>query len=416
MLKKALNPMIVFGILVVFGQLALAHNLYVEPQVYHENPSPDKGDFSPDNPFLIVDEPDPIVDEPHIGFIDSQAIFSYLTPWDVDFFKLELTEKDLPHKGASVLVSASALPPACLETQTNYPVTALMGPGLPPPPSNVDLPFKVLPGMGVIVADNPVIEKGERPTFFIDKADPELELGIAWFLPLGLTQQCLLRPPPPCDFSNTIAQPVFIRGDYWIIMWDPSGKVQDYTANIGTSEENTIRNQKIEDFVRDNGHLHTDCHEPVNEHFSLKVSKSPDRSNPAPLEDQVLSGNVYIFVNPIFPESDITKVKFFVNGYKVKTEWYAPYDLRGTLESMEAAPLRTWRLRNGKYTLRADITFNSGGILSESAAFSISNHYKTNYTDDLYNDKALTNDRNFTSVEDELYYNENDFYHAEDGL
>ena len=231
-----------FGILVVFGPLAFSHNLYVEPQVYHENPSPGKGDFSPDYPFLIVDEPS----IPPDGLIDSQAVFSYLTPRDVDFFKIKITEKDLS-KGP-VLVSASALPPACLETQNNYPVTALMGPGLPDPPSNVDLPFKVLPGMGVIVADNPVIEKGLRPIFDLDLAEPELELGIAWFLPLGLTQECLFNIPPDCDFSNTIAQPVFLPGDYWIIMWDPSGKAQDYTANIGTSEEHTIRNQKIGGF------------------------------------------------------------------------------------------------------------------------------------------------------------------------
>ena len=138
-----------------------------------------------------------------------------------------------------------------------------------------------------------------------------------------------------------------------------------------------MRKPEIEELVRDNGHLHTRCHEPVNESFDLTVSMAPDRSKPLPLDEQILSEDVYIFLTPKFPRSEIKKVKFFLDGYRVKTERYAPYDLRGTRRSMEAAPLRTRRWSNGHHTLRADITFTSRGKLSVSASFSILNKRKS---------------------------------------
>ena len=355
--------------LAIFGQLASAHNLFIEEQILLENPAeaPPKDDFSFRNPFQID------------NVIDSQAIFSYLTRGDVDVFEFKITPADLT--SGPVLVSASALPPACVETQNNYPITALIGPGLPEPGIDRRLPFQVLCDMGVIVADNPVVKKGGRSIFDLDTAEPELGLGIGWFLPLGLTQKCLLTPPPFCDFSNTIAQPVFAAGTYRIIMYDPSGKEQDYTANIGFSEENFIPNPKIEDLVRDNGHLHTFCNEPVNESFDLAVSMTPDRSKPLPLEEQILSEDVYIFLTPKFPKSEIKKVRFFFDGSRVKTEKDAPYDLRGTLNSKNAIPFRTRRRSNGHHTLRAEITFKSKGKLSVSSAFSIFNKRKTNDDD-----------------------------------
>ena len=375
MAKKTLNLLIVFGMLTVFGPLALAHILDIEPQILEEIPVPvlpkDKSDFSFETPYLI-DKVVKIGDKKvKIGVVDSQAIFSYLTPGDVDFFKFKITPNDL--KTGPVLVSASALPPACVENQNNYPITALIGTRLPRPPVDLKLPFQVPAGKGVIIANNPVIKKGGRPIFDIDIAEPGLELGIAWFLPLGLTMECLLNPPPLCDFSNTIFQFISVPGTYWIAIFDPSGKVQDYTANIGFSEINFVPNPEIEDLVRDNGHLHTPCHEPVNESYDLAVSTKSDRSNPLPLAEQILSDDVYIFLTPSFPESEIKKVKFCLEGCRVKTERYAPYDLRGTRDSGEAAPLRTHRLSNGRYTIRADITFYSGGKLSVSAAFYVFN-------------------------------------------
>ena len=65
-----------------------------------------------------------------------------------------------------------------------------------------------------------------------------------------------------CDFSNTIARPVFYPGTYYIVIWNPTGIPTDYTANIGYSEENYQHNPDAEDLVRDNGLLHRTCHQP----------------------------------------------------------------------------------------------------------------------------------------------------------
>ena len=153
MLKKILYSAVLLGILTVFGQYAFAHNLFVEPQTLLENPSqaPPKDDFSFMTPFQID------------NVTDSQAIFSYLTPGDVDVFEFQITPEDVAF--GPVLVSASALPPACLETQNNYPVTALIGPGLPPPPVDIRLPFQVPCDMGVVIANNPVVKKRRASHF-----------------------------------------------------------------------------------------------------------------------------------------------------------------------------------------------------------------------------------------------------------
>ena len=59
----------------------------------------------------------------------------------------------------------------------------------------------------------------------------------AWFLPQGLTEQCLLHAPWLCDFSNTINTPVFVPGTYFLLIWNPTGGRIDYTANFGCRED-----------------------------------------------------------------------------------------------------------------------------------------------------------------------------------
>ncbi len=246
-----LNCTIILIILTGFAPLASAHNLFVEPQTLFKKPryAPPEDDFSFEAPFIID------------NVTDSQVIFSYLTENDVDVFEFEVTPEDVMF--GPVLVSASALPPApdCRRPKRNFPVTALMGPDASLPRNLPEgLPFNVPKGMGLIVANNPPIgEKQRRPIFEIDLIEPELQLGLKWYLPMGLTQECLTNNPSECDFSNTIAQPIFTPGFYTIIMWDPRGKKQDYTATIGTSEENRIVNLEIEDLVRNNGLLHKKC-------------------------------------------------------------------------------------------------------------------------------------------------------------
>ena len=234
-----------------------AHNVEIEPQALYSWPmfAPADDDYSWSNPRVLD------------NVVDSRAVFAYLSLLDVDVYQFTLTAEDLVE--GPVLVSASALPPACWEYQWVYPVTALVGPqaagpgsppGLPPDDGTLALPFDVPPGLGVIKAENPwICYPDQRPIFTLDEGD----LGpISWFLPSGLTQECLMTAQWQCDFSNTIAQPVFYPGTYYIVIWNPKGIPTDYTANIGYGEENYQPNPEAEALVRDNGLLHRRCHGP----------------------------------------------------------------------------------------------------------------------------------------------------------
>lgn len=222
-----MNNKILFGVaagLLIVGEV-IAHVPYIEEELVRRiGPAQPAEDYSFQNPFMIEH-----------SIEESMAVFSYLHERDVDFFKFSITPDQIgfdPITGAPTpLVNASALPPACLSYLNAYPVTALLGPGLPPPPLDVDLPFDVPPGLGVVFADNPKIKPAKnRPVFNFPEGD------YAWFLPLGLTEHCLLNAPFTCDFSNTISTPIFVPGDYYLVIWNPEGGKMDYTANIGFRE------------------------------------------------------------------------------------------------------------------------------------------------------------------------------------
>ena len=209
-----------------FVSTALAHVPYVEEEMVRRVGRLQAGeDFSFNNPFVIPG-----------NIEESRAVFAYLHRHDVDVFQFTVTPDQIgfdPETGAPTpLVSASALPPACRAYASAYAVIALLGPGLPPPPKDVTLPFLVPPGQGVVFAPNPpVIPRRDRPVFNFPEAD------YAWFLPLGLTEECLLRAPWLCDFSNTINTPVYVPGTYLLVIWNPTGRRLDYTANFGFRED-----------------------------------------------------------------------------------------------------------------------------------------------------------------------------------
>ncbi len=234
---------------------ALAHTISIEPQALHTFPrfAPPSADYSFTRPLVLT------------SVVDSQAIFAYLSPGDVDVYQFTLTEQDVAN--GPVLVSASALSPGCVEYLNVYPVTALLGPqspnpqgppGLPAWDGRVWLPFAVPDGFGVVFADNPKQCYPQRRELFTQQ-DPGAGT-LSWFLPKGLTQSCLLENQGTCDFSNTIAQPVFYPGTYSIVMWNPTGAPADYTANIGYDESNYESRQELEALVRDNALLHRPCH------------------------------------------------------------------------------------------------------------------------------------------------------------
>jgi len=241
----------------------------VGPALQAANPIDPECRVEPDDPFTL----------PRLSVEDSQAVFGYLTKHDVDVFKFTVAPQDLIE--GPVIIAASALPPACRQTRNNYPVTALIGTGfiVPPPPAGTDpdptipLPPEVQdfldanPAFDIIVAPNPYVHPSEpRPIFDTDVADPGSPLGLSWLLPVGL--ECLADFTVPCDFSNTISAAAVAPGDYYLAMWDPAGKKQDYTANIGFGEDLTScyldndNREVILELVQDGALLHRPCTDP----------------------------------------------------------------------------------------------------------------------------------------------------------
>ena len=106
--------------------------------------------------------------------------------------------------------------------------------------------------------------------------------------------------------------------------------------------------------------------------FRLSVSFSTDRKGPIPLEGAVLSGKAFIFLTPLFPDEKIDEVDFFLNRLFVKTELWAPYDLKGTRDGGIPAPFDTRRLDNGTHIIRAEIVIPSG-VQQVAGKFTVSN-------------------------------------------
>lgn len=116
--------------------------------------------------------------------------------------------------------------------------------------------------------------------------------------------------------------------------------------------------------------------------FRLSVSFSPDRSGTIPLEGVTLSGDAFIFLTPLFPDGDIDEVDFFLDGLFVKTESWAPYDLKGTRDGGIPAPFDTRRLDNGPHIVRAEIEFSAGEVEAVASKFSVFNDSDSDDDDD----------------------------------
>ncbi len=161
---------------------------------------------------------------------ESRAVFSYLHRNDIVDARADRVRSR--HRCADARCERICAATRVPAHASAYPVTALPGPGLPPPPSNLALPFDAPPGQGVVFAPNPrVTPRRDRPVFNFPESD------YAWFVPLSLTEECLVRAPWPCDYSNTINTPVFVPGTYALVIWNRTGKGLDCTANFGLRED-----------------------------------------------------------------------------------------------------------------------------------------------------------------------------------
>jgi hypothetical protein len=248
--------LILSGLLLIsLSNFASAHLLDVEEQAYDPKPwQNDEGDSSFLNPHLLK-----------FGVVNSQAIFAWLDAEDVDVYQFTVTLEDIAQGQTlgfpTAMAIASPIPPACQRTKNNYPAIALVAPfGTAPvqDPDDFDLPFDVPPGHGVLpVYNTPVHGNEERVIFYLPPEDTDEPLNLSWFLPTGCTVE-----PFDCSQADALGAPIFSLTTAYFVVWDPDGVPQDYTLNVGVDESQFQHFEEIEDFVRDNNHLHGPCTEP----------------------------------------------------------------------------------------------------------------------------------------------------------
>jgi hypothetical protein len=295
----------VTGAATLFGSSARAHIPFIEPEALEDAPASlpaseraDK-DYSFENPFPLQEDLDfqATITTNVFAFdgIDSMAINGYLTPEDIDVYRVVPAANDgFPFADAAIL--ASVLPPACAELVDNYPVVAVVGPSLPRDPSVLSaLPFDIddeaqvpqpAAGMnGAIFAPNPEVDPRE---IFVE----DVVTGLSWFLPDGLTQVCLEPPSIPvvdCEtFENTIyaydpKDDIDVGEPYYIAVWDPAGQAQDYTMNLGVTDAHYVDRLDINAEIECFNLIHGECTPPYDElpegYFSEVCTDEPAGSS-----------------------------------------------------------------------------------------------------------------------------------------
>ncbi|KAA8492291.1 Kelch domain-containing protein 8B [Porphyridium purpureum] len=122
----------------------------------------------------------------------------------------------------------------------------------------------------------------------------------------------------------------------------------------------------------------------ANEEYVIAFSTFPSRSPSAPLDDQTLFGEIYVFIEDV-STGDVSslplvdKVEFFVNqgtlledGPPFRTENSAPFDLEGG-QANGAIPFDTASLSDGPNQINAKLVLISGAELIVSSTFVVDN-------------------------------------------
>jgi hypothetical protein len=180
-------------------------------------------DFSEDSPFVVKNNID-----------QSIAVYAWLETdgenptKDVDVYRFEINEP--------ARIYAELLVPVCPAYRDFVPWFLLAGPGLPAP--EMDLPFEIPEGAGVIVMEN-VVPGSERETFYE---------------PFGAKSY----------YSGPVLdQVVEAPGVYYLYFWDPHQTGGDYVGVLGWKEIWTPRDIARALFytprIRQDKELHTDC-------------------------------------------------------------------------------------------------------------------------------------------------------------
>lgn len=117
--------------------------------------------------------------------------------------------------------------------------------------------------------------------------------------------------------------------------------------------------------------------EPIEQPYYLVNSGSWDRSGSAPLDGQVVSGNLY---GRMLPETGgITRVFYYLDGSnsEFKREFSPPYDLAGG-PSNSAQPYDTTQLSDGSHVIRSEVLLDSGEIINFDTTIIVANNGPVN--------------------------------------
>eukprot|EP00186_Timspurckia_oligopyrenoides_P003343 CAMPEP_0182451344 /NCGR_PEP_ID=MMETSP1172-20130603/43669_1 /TAXON_ID=708627 /ORGANISM="Timspurckia oligopyrenoides, Strain CCMP3278" /LENGTH=421 /DNA_ID=CAMNT_0024649113 /DNA_START=1763 /DNA_END=3028 /DNA_ORIENTATION=- len=112
--------------------------------------------------------------------------------------------------------------------------------------------------------------------------------------------------------------------------------------------------------------------------YDLVFSDEPGREHYFSLDQDVVSGLIYVFVAP---EHGLASVEFYIDDpFQLETpfkiEKVAPFDLAGTAADKSAFPFDSTRLDDGTHELLAVLNTNSGALATEtrSVVFSVQNN------------------------------------------
>ena len=107
--------------------------------------------------------------------------------------------------------------------------------------------------------------------------------------------------------------------------------------------------------------------------FDLMVSFDSNRSGAVSLDEQAVSGDIFVFVTPA---SGISQVEFFIDDpamtSRVQLERVAPYDLKGGNDAAANA-FDTTQLADGVHTMSVRITLSDGTTQVATAEFTVKN-------------------------------------------
>lgn len=109
--------------------------------------------------------------------------------------------------------------------------------------------------------------------------------------------------------------------------------------------------------------------------ITLQMGVKADRSEGSALAGSTVSGHVYVWLDPLFPEDfeDIGSVDFLVNGSAVHTEYAAPYDMIGGGTDAATSTWNSTAVPNGATTVIAVMNNRDGTTTEVPAEFTVAN-------------------------------------------